>query len=151
ANSKNTRTNTTRQDLSSPKLGQQIAERMAQKQARTPIERKLDPQLQDVATTITNKVATKIPTVDAVNLRHFSRKTVRVNETGEIEVKAAIGDYTDEKVRQLENAGMKVSRNYPGQNAVVGWVPYQSLTNIAQLDFVNRVSRPSYPYTRVGR
>jgi len=151
AKARNTGTNTTRQEVNSPKLWQQISDKIARKQSRSSAERKIDSQLLDVQASINSKVAARIPTLDATRLSRYSRRTLRVTDSGEIHVYAFIDDYTDSKITQLENAGMKVSRAYGEQNLVVGWIPYQSLTKVAQLSFVTKIRRPSYPITRIGR
>jgi subtilisin family serine protease len=80
----------------------------------------------------------------------ISTPQVRVNDSGNIQTYIHVKEVTDENLAQLETLGVIIEIANTKHKIIQGWVPFDQLEDISNLDFVTKIAPPSYGKTRTG-
>ena len=130
-------------------LNSQIAKLFQQKQSLTPTQQKIDWNLLQKLQQINEQYAA-LPTGKNLSLQNFSTSMFKINNEGVIEVKLTVSNVTDEQINQLKALGMDIQITLPEYGIIEGKLPYDKVETIANLDFVEHISTPSYPIYNTG-
>lgn len=80
----------------------------------------------------------------------FSSKFVRVNNEGEIQVYVYLKEANEENTSILEEKGLDFDIVNEKYKIVQGWLPFERVDEVSELDFVIKITPPSYGSPRTG-
>ncbi len=127
----------------------QLAQFYREKQARTPEQRKIDTNILKTVGEARNRAAALRGGQGAV-FNDLSTPLLKIDGTGDIEIKLTVTAAGSEQLRQLEALGMKLRTTLPEYGIIEGSVPYGQVEAVAGLGFVTNVSTPGYPVYSTG-
>ena len=125
-------------------LGEQLAEIYRQKQALTPVQRKIDSSILQVTQEVEERVSSA-HSGEMPKLRDLSTPLLKIDDAGNIEVKLTVTSLSDEQLEQLEALGMQISLTLPEYRVIEGSLPHDQVEAVAGLVFVVNVGTPGYP------
>ncbi|MFC1905165.1 S8 family serine peptidase, partial [Chloroflexota bacterium] len=132
-----------------PELTKQLAEIYQQKQALTPGQRKIDSSIIRVIGNVEKQLSLR-EAGERLRLQNLSTSLLRIDDTGNIEVKLTVTSLADEKLRQLEDLGMDIGLTLPDYGVLEGSLPHSQVEAVAGLDFVVNLGLPGYPLYHTG-
>jgi hypothetical protein len=80
----------------------------------------------------------------------FSSHRIRVNDAGKIQAYIYVNNFNEETRKQLEALGIEIKRVLIKYGIVNAWIPYNKFEETAALEFIKRISNPSYPVASSG-
>jgi hypothetical protein len=127
-------------------LAKQLEEIYQQKQALTPVQRKIDSSILRVI----RKIHETTLADEARELESLSTPLLKIDNSGNLEIKLTVSTQTAEQLEQLEDLGMNVRLTLPKYGIVEGTLPYDRVETVAGLDFVLNVGTPGYALHNTG-
>ncbi len=124
---------------------EQLAEIYQQKQALTPVQRKIDWSILRVIREAEERISAAHPG-ETPKFQDLSTPLLRIDDAGNIEVKLTVTSLSDERLEQLEALGMQIGLTLPEYGVIEGSLRYDQVEAVAGLDFVARVGIPGYPW-----
>ncbi|MEE9252374.1 MAG: S8 family serine peptidase [Thermodesulfobacteriota bacterium] len=82
--------------------------------------------------------------------RSLSTQLVKVNDEGDIQAYIYVEDVNESNLNELEGLGVAIELANDTYNIVQGWVPFDGFDAVAALDFVIKITTPSYGTSRAG-
>jgi len=82
--------------------------------------------------------------------RALSTQFVKVNDEGDIQAYIYVEDVNESNLNELEGLGVAIEIANDTYNIVQGWVPFDGFDAVAALDFVIKITTPSYGTSRAG-
>lgn len=79
-------------------------------------------------------------------LEAFSTPFVRVSSTGEIQVYIHLLTVNEASLETLKAHDVRIEISNPGLRIIQGWVPFDVIESLGQLDIVERIDAPGYSY-----
>ena len=123
---------------------EQLAEIYQQKQALTPVQRKIDWSILQVIREAEERVSAALPG-ETPKFQDLSTPLLKIDDAGNIEVRLTVTSLTTEQLEQLEDLGMQIGLTLSKYGIIEGSLPYDQVEAVAGLDFVARVGIPGYP------
>ena len=77
----------------------------------------------------------------------FSTPFVRVSSTGELQVYIHLFTVNDSSLETLKAHDVRVEIINPGLRIIQGWVPFDVIESLGQLDIVEKIEAPGYSST----
>ena len=133
----------------SQELAEQLAEIYQQKQALTPVQRKIDWSILQVIREVNERLSVAYAG-ETPKFRDLSTPLLKIDDVGNIEVKLTVTSLTAEQLEQLEDLGMQIRLTLPEYGVIEGSLPHDRVEAVAGLDFVVNVGTPGYPLYRTG-
>ena len=124
---------------------EQLAEIYQQKQALTPVQRKIDWSILQVIREAEERVSAALPG-ETPKFQDLSTPLLKIDDAGNIEVRLTVTSLTTEQLEQLEDLGMQIGLTLSKYGIIEGSLPYDQVEAVAGLDFVARVGTPGYPW-----
>ena len=124
-----------------PELAEQLLEIYQQKQSLTPLQRKIDWSILKVIREVEKRISAA-PLVEMSKFQDLSTPLLKVDDTGNIEVKLTVTNSNDEQLEQLEAFGMQIRLSLPEYGIIEGSLGYEQVEAVAGLDFVVNVGTP---------
>jgi len=84
------------------------------------------------------------------DISQISSSTLKINESGYIQVYVFVKQADQSIVNQLKKLGMKVETTNNSYKVVQGWLPFFKIEEISSLEFVIRITTPDYAFPRTG-
>jgi subtilisin family serine protease len=105
-----------------------------------------------IMSTIANMKSLGITKENASTLRtsSLSNPLVKVDESGNIQAYIHVQDASKENVSQLQSMGIKVEIVNAKYNIIQAWIPFDKVEEAATLNFVKKITPPSYGRPRTG-
>lgn len=113
------------------------------------VDSKISPQLSSVVRQMQEMGVTR-NNVAEMDTQEFSTSTVKVNETGSVQVYIYVDHVSDGNIAVLEEQGVEIEIVNRKHAIIQGWTPVFNLEDIAALDFVVRITPPDYGEPRTG-
>lgn len=114
---------------------------------------KKDPKVSSLITSMVNKVKslemTK-PNAKELHPSSLSNPLVKVDYSGSIQAYIHAQNANQENISKLESIGIKVEIVNTKYNIIQGWIPSDKVEDVASLNFVKRITPPSYGKLSVG-
>ena len=132
-----------------PKLKEQLADIRQRKENLTPTQRKIDSNIIQLVWEIEERISATPPGY-APGLQDLSAGMLKLDNTGEIEVRLTVDNMTDYHLERLKALGMDVNIILPKYGVVEGSLPYHKVEAVAGLDFVLCVGMPGYAIHNTG-
>jgi len=129
-----------------PELAEQLAEIYQQKQALTPVQQKIDCHILKLVQNVRKQVSAG----KTENFQSLSTPLLKIDNSGNIDVKLTVSSQTAGKIEQLEDLGMNIRLILPDYDIVEGSLPYGQVETVAGLDFVTNVRTPGYAIHDTG-
>jgi len=133
----------------SPEFAEQLAEIYQQKQALTPVQRKIDWHILQVVREVEQRIAAA-QFGETPKFRDLSTPLLKIDDGGNIEVKLNVTSLADEQLEQLQDLGMNIGITLPKYGVIEGSLPYDQVEAVAGLDFVVNVGTPGHPLYNTG-
>ncbi len=133
----------------SPELAEQLGEIYQQKQALTPVQRKIDWSILQVIREAEERVLAAL-SGETPKFRELSTPLLKTDDAGNIEVKLTVTSLTAEQLEQLEDLGMNIRLTLSKYGIIEGSLPYSQVEAVAGLDFVVNVGTPGYAVPNAG-
>jgi len=76
-----------------------------------------------------------------------SLKGARVDKAGRLEVMIRMTEITADMLKELEDHGSAIEMYDQAQNLVQAWIPFDKITEVADLNFVKFLDLPDYGVT----
>ncbi len=80
----------------------------------------------------------------------FSTPFVRVNKQGEVQVYVYVTAVNEENVSKLKEYDLQVEIVNEKYKVVQGWLPFDKVDKVSELDFVVKITAPTYGTPRTG-
>jgi len=133
----------------SPQLAEQIDEIYKQKQALSPLQRKIDGGILQIIWQI-EELMNSVGMGEMPPFTNLSTILRRIDGAGNIEVKLNLSSLAEGQLEQLESLGMEIGITLPKYGMVEGSLPYDCVEAVAGLDFVTSIAPPGYAFHNTG-
>ncbi|MCH8029422.1 MAG: S8 family serine peptidase [Candidatus Dadabacteria bacterium] len=110
---------------------------------------KISPHISAVVELMSSMGITK-SNVGEFEPRSLSTQLVKVNDEGDIQAYIYVEDVNESNLNELEGLGVAIELANDTYNIVQGWVPFDGFDAVAALDFVIKITTPSYGTSRAG-
>ncbi len=110
---------------------------------------KIDGKIRDILVKINASGMTR-SNVQDFSPEEFSTVLVKVNEQGEVQVYVYVTDVNEENISKLKENDLQVEIVNEKYKVVQGWLPFDRVDEVSKLDFVTKITAPSYGTPRTG-
>ena len=110
---------------------------------------KLNSNLKRIINEISEMAVTR-ENAQSTPLSDLSNPIIKVDDDGRIEVFIYCNEISDGNLELLLDQGLMVEAVNEDLKIIQGWIPYDKLENAAEMEFVVKLTPPSYAHTRVG-
>lgn len=112
-------------------------------------ENKVSSQILSVVKKIQSQGITR-DTVSELKTEELSSALVKVNQSGSIQVYIYVDEVTDEYINALSDLDVSIEITNEKLAIIQGWIPFWKIDEVSNLDFVIRITAPSYGTTLQG-
>jgi len=106
---------------------------------------KISPLITSTIERIESEVLTKNKSPESL-----SSTLVKVNEEGYIQTYVYVTEVNDQVISELEDNGMRIDISNEKYKIIQGWIHFDQINSISELEFVIKITPPGYTKPRTG-